>query len=293
MNRKRIFSILKWLFLCTLLAVLGLAFLSYRWWRNSHRVPKWYSQATQKTDSPRAANDLMQTMGGLQSWASRATAGPETSRPVNLKTYTTRITEDQLNAWWSNWAQAVGLDDALSSYLADMRVHLADGRITVGGYSREIDKILSIELLPVPGNPGTHIELGHLRVGESIVPFMAIASQQKRFEKLLLAPIPKWRKKLAIDARGVVSSATENTYFSLLVMHLFRSESPELFLFLGEGTNVDKRIVMRVKKIDIAEGNLDITFENLSPEERAALLEALKHEVDELDKDKTTTTQKR
>lgn len=286
--RRRLLTILKWSFIATLLIVLGVGILSYRWYRLSKSTPSWYAQARKQTEGDgRAANDLMQTMGGIQSWASRATAGPETSRPVELKTYTARITEEQLNAWWTGWAKAVGLEDSLSEYLTDMRVHLADGRISIGGYSPELDKILSFELVPLEGNPGAHLELGHFRVGESIVPFIAISSQQQRFEKLLIAPIGKWRRKLAIDSRGIVSSATENTYFSLLGVHLFRGESPELFLFISEGANMDKRVVMRVKHMSIDDGTLDITFETLSANERKSLLESLKREVDELSKPTT------
>jgi uncharacterized protein YpmS len=239
--------------------------------RLSGREPDWYAQAI--TPPGQHAQAAEQNLIKMQNWVTQTTSGPFDAKPDAQKQYTVELSDQQINALIAKWSEAAGIGPKVNEQMRDIRVRLADGKITVAGRLVEQDRVLSVVLLPKEAPDGyTKIALDSLRAGDVPLPLVTVEGQRQALaNKLKVDP-----NKLGIDSRNYATRETAGVYYLSLLTDLLAGESPDLYGFLQyQQLGPGGIVATRVRTLRVGDGKLAMTVELLPPEQRKALIDQL------------------
>ncbi len=261
------------LVLAVVLAVVAIAVFALH--RQASRVPEWYAQAKAVQDDPALES---KTVIPLQNWASQVSSGDVAAKPAEQKRTTVVLTADQINGLIAKWTSSMGIQDRMSDYVKDLRVRLADGKITIAGEAVEYGRVISVVLEPrqaVDGN--ARLVLDAIRVGDATLPLVALNKQQAQLNDTLARRASAMKDRLSIDDRGLATRQTGDIYYTSLLTRLLSGQEADAFAFLGTAQDRgESPVATRIKQMKVDDGKLTLTLEVLSAAERESLVADLK-----------------
>ncbi len=240
----------------------------------ANAVPDWYAQAkTALSDDPDLEN---RTTMRLHNWASKASAGDATRKPDDERRYTVELTADDINRLIVKWSRSTGLEDRMSRHVQEIRVRLADGKITIAGLSPEYQKVLSASLVPVAGTDGySQLRLDALYAGDLQLPLVSMKSYRSQLTADVARQAEQKREKIAVDEHSVATRATADLYYADMAAALFAGQSADAYAFIGRVQGLDAPLVSRVCDIKVENGKLTMTLEMLDARQRQVLTDYL------------------
>lgn len=261
MSAKRV---LKWSALITTAVLLACATLiGVAWWRAS-RVPDWYVEARKVSANAADENHVIPA----RNWLAGASSGQVDAKPPEQKRQAIQLSAEQINALIAKWTGNI------QSSLQDVRVRITPKNITVAGYVKQQEKVVSVVLRPETGPDGTlRITLESIRVGNQGVPSVMVPEDMR--EKAIAVMSGATPDRVRIDEYSRATREASNVYAAVSMLELLRGESIEPYAFVE--LPFEKAIVAaRVRDVRLADGHADLTLELLGPEERQALVQRLR-----------------
>lgn len=245
-------------------------------YHRANAVPDWYAQAkTVVSDDPDLEN---RTTMRLHNWASKASAGDPAHKPQNERRFTVQLTADDINRLIVKWSRSTGLEDKMSRHVQDIRVRLADGKITIAGLSPEYQKVLSASLEPVSGADGyAQLRLDALYAGDLQLPLVSMKNYRSRLSEDVARQAAQKREKIAVDDHSVATRATADLYYADMAAALFAGHAADAYAFIGrvQGLSMDDPLASRVCDIKVEQGKLTMTLEMLDARQREVLTDHL------------------
>lgn len=255
----------------------------YMWYRFG-RAPDWYKPRFATTaDVEQSFGTAFDKLATINNWADNPRVRdpakyPETTaRSVPApQSKTVRLTEDELNAlfvkWWTPQTTNPDADNfavKVNKYLTDPQVRLEKNEVLLAGTVKELDRVVSMHLQPTESPAGLKIQLTSISGGKMPIPRWTIQSQIDRGTKALGANLPKWQSDAKIDGEGLGNEDAGNALGAKGMIELLQGAPIDPVAFLPTAGNL--RVAARVTKIAVEDGELELTFEMLKPDERAAL----------------------
>jgi hypothetical protein len=242
-------------------------------WHRASRVPDWYAAA-----KPGAVATAEQPLLPTQNWAARTSAGNVDAKPAEAKAHTLELTDQQINTLLMKWSDAAGVSRRLGDQFEDLRVRLADGKITLAGRSPEYGRVVSVVVEPEKRGEGVALRLAGIFVGDQRLPLVAMNDQQSQLRGGVARRVKAARDQLAIDGHGIATPKTSEIYYTTVAADLLAGRAAEAFAFLNFQPLGDAQdtVATRVTGLSIDQGKLRMEIRMLTGDERAKLVETLR-----------------
>ncbi len=271
-------------------------------WRGMRAVPAFYESeplagAERLEAIESVERKVLNLQGVLDRAYARATAGkaPETAssgsatRPAgppdpdplfgesaDQEPISVSFTGPELDTYFNKWLEESGYGPRLEQYMTNPRIAVQDGRVILAGRMADFNAVVSLHFLPIADPDGTvHLRLDGIYAGRLPLPEMAFEEFRDRTVAALAENMPQMRRGADISAEGF---ANEDAIFlasqAQLIELLEGREVETMRTFLplpGRGW-----IPARVSELEVADHELTLAVELLTPEERQALLRELR-----------------
>lgn len=244
------------------------------------QVPDWYEQAQTLADDPKVEE---RTAIKLQSWANQVSAGDPQSKTANDRQFTVVLTAADINRLIAKWSKSSGFESRINQYLQDVRVRIADGKITIAGKATDYDKVMSMVLEPQHDDTGNvQLKIDRILAGEQPMMLVMLNSQQITLSGAAAKRAKAVADRIKIDERSIASGETAELYATALLAELLSGRPADAYAFVNRisGFTSDDPLASRVKAIDIRDGELTLTLETLGAAERDKLVARLKSIAD-------------
>ncbi len=241
------------------------------YWRAS-RVPDWYAQARKVSADQADENRVIP----VHNWLAGASSGKVDAKPAEQKRQTIELSSEQINALIVKWT------GNLQNVLQDVRVRITPGNITVAGYVKQQNKVVSVVLRPaVTQAGGLQLTLESIRLGNQAVPAVMIPDDARQKAIALMSGAKA--DEVRIDEHSRATRQASNVYAAISMLELLRGEPIEPYAFID--LPIDKAIVAaRVREMKLEDGHAKLTIELLGPDEREALVTRLRAAVTQPEK---------
>ena len=191
--------------------------------------------------------------------------------------FTVSFTEHELNAFFEKWSKS--WEQRYQQHVRDPAVVLRDGRIILLGTLVDVGTIASFHFQPLIDDANQlRLTLESVRAGRLPMPEMVWSAQRDRLVAALQRRLPAWQQGATITPNGVANRNAVAAHMSKLLFDVLerRPREPVLFLpFDDDG----RAVPVRLTDVRIAEGELTLTVEPMTPADRAVLLERIREPV--------------
>ena len=191
--------------------------------------------------------------------------------------FTVSFTEHELNAFFEKWSKS--WEQRYQQHVRDPAVVLRDGRIILLGTLVDAGTIASFHFRPLVDDADQlRLTLESVRAGRLPMPEMVWAAQRDRLVAGLQRRLPAWQRGATIAPNGVANADAVAAHMSKLLLDVLerRPREPVLFLpFEDDG----RAVPVRLTDVRVAEGELTLTVEPMTPADRAGLLDRIREPV--------------
>jgi hypothetical protein len=282
---KRLFYLLAFILLA-LLATSALGTYLYR------GTPSWYRARIATTGQTKdAANRADQKLLDLFSWAASAQAqqaralhGITNTRDSAVGPKTITFNEDEINSFINSWEtpDTSPLQQRIARYFTDGRIVFEDDAIILAGQSPELHTLASAEFdSRIDADGKLHLDLASLRAGRLPVPLSAVSGQLHRLQSLLHEQLILQQPTINIDpALTANRSALAAGWLRLLLSAMNNQPCDPVLLIPFDMSNLRRGMPAKLTAIKVVEGEITLTVEPISADERKSLIDRLKQPYD-------------
>lgn len=270
--------ILRWLTILTLLLIV----LVVTGYVRLRQTPAFYRlTALTAAELSAAADRIEQKLVIVQNAAAQSRADEAAARkssttlPTNQPIMLT-VTQDEINAFLQKWSVWPTLRDQYAKYLQEPYIALEDDQLILAGKIPSVDTVLSVHFHPEVDERGRlKITLNRVLAGRLPFPMGLFSSYRESALGLISRHMDDWRLHAAIDHTGVANSALINAVMGSLFADALNDRSADPVLFLPLVRNGS--LPVRVLSVAVQDHALTLTVEPMPPEQRRALVDAVKH----------------
>ena len=199
-------------------------------------------------------------------------ATSETTRQADP--FTVSFTQRELNALGDDWRGE--WEHRFEETLNDPVIILREDRIILAGTMTDLGAVASLHLFPRIDEQGQLLlTLESLRAGRLPMPEMLWAAQRDKLVAELRRRLPDWQRDAQIEPNGVVNADAVAAHLSKLLFDVLARRPREPVLFIpvkDEG----RAVPVRLTAVQVTEGELTLTVESMTADERTALLDRIR-----------------
>lgn len=261
-------------------------------WLAVNATPSWYkAMVAGKESDVEDARRVQETMSTAQAWGDTVytheySKSRRTARGVPPSDQLTiAFTQDQINAflhkWWEYYGKVQMDGQTLNELFASPAVRLDAGQITIAGRVKSIadGKVIGLHFRPAMTADsklrlsGTGITAGLLNVPDAIW-----AKPRGVLVKTMTDMLTTARRSADLDAGGAANSQAVSALLLGMAVDALenRASSDILLLPLFAQGEREKALPVRVKTLEIENGQITLTVQYLSAKERESLLAELR-----------------
>ena len=261
-------------------------------WLAVNATPSWYkAMVAGKESDVEDACRVQETMSTAQAWGDTVytheySKSRRTARGVPPSDQLTiAFTQDQINAflhkWWEYYGKVQMDGQTLNELFASPAVRLDAGQITIAGRVKSIadGKVIGLHFRPTMTADsklrlsGTGITAGLLNVPDAILP-----KPRGVLVKTMTDMLATARRSADLDAGGAANSEAVSVLLLGMAVDALenRASSDILLLPLFAQGDREKALPVRVKSLEIENGQITLTVQYLSAKERESLLAELR-----------------
>jgi len=275
---KRLFMAVA--FLVVLLA--ACAFLIHRLARSR---PDWYPvQLLDGAARSAAARSVEDKLIGMQNWALDTNANERNRRsgirpdspgyiaaPDPVKHIS--FSEAELNAFFLQWDDAMHWKDRYSEFIEDPVLALADNRIILGAYVKDLDTLISVHFEPsLDSNGQLRLTLVKVMGGKLPLPRAFWNGYRRKLMGAMAANVAESQKRAGMADDGSMNHPAMVAAMNKLLLNALNDEPADPVLFLRHDNLHNNAMPVRLTKVGIADKTIDLTVIPLTAEERKELL---------------------
>jgi hypothetical protein len=278
--RKRLYYYVIYLVTITIvLCVIGLYLY--------HGTPSWYRPPPASDQEVKdAANSADQKLLDLFSWAASAQAqqvrdskGIANPDEVTVGPKTVTLSDDEVNALFASWngPENGDWDERISRYFTGGRVFFTSGGIILAGQSPSLGALVSAQFAAsVDDQQNFHLSIASLRAGMLPIPQSAAAPYFQRLEIILQDQLSNELPYVNIDRTMTANGyALASCWIRLLLAGLSGEPADSNLIIPFDLAHLNRGLPVKLSAISLDNGQITITLQPLSPEERQPLIDKL------------------
>lgn len=208
----------------------------------------------------------------IRAGATGAATAPAATRPADP--FTVSFTEHELNAFSEKWSRT--WDQRYRETLTDPVVIFREDRIILAATLTDLGAVAGFHFYPRINEQGQlRLTLESVRAGRLPMPEMVWAGQRDRAIEGLRRRLPDWQRGARIEPNGVANPDAVAAHMTKLLFDVLagRPHEPVLFIpFADDG----RAVPVRLTAMQIADGQLTLTVESMTADERTALLDRIR-----------------
>jgi hypothetical protein len=250
--------------------------------------PSWYRthvlSARQRSET---VNRVDQKFADVFSWAAAVEAqqvrhriGRAAANEPEIGTKTVVITEDEFNAFVENWQSPnkPEFQKWFSTYFTDGRIILEDNAILLGGQSKDLGTLISVEFDPSINAQGQlRLDMQSVSAGRLPLPRAVLGNRLAVLHDWLARRLAENQNWAEIDPTMVANGCAMAAATSRLLLDAMDDAPSDPILFVPFNLrDLRQSLAVRVSALKVAQGSITLTLVPISGADNAAVLESLK-----------------
>ncbi|MGB7159780.1 MAG: hypothetical protein WBD40_17065 [Tepidisphaeraceae bacterium] len=188
--------------------------------------------------------------------------------------YTVSFTQDELNVFFDKWSQLNGWSSRLEQYVKDSAIVLRKDRLILAGTLADVGAVGSFHFEPAIDEKGQlQLTLQRVLAGRLPMPELVWTAQRNRLLASVRARLPAWQRRANIAPTGAANNEAVAAGMGKLLLDVLHRRPGEPVIFLR---TTDATVPVRLTDIRVAEGEVTLTVESMTSDERAALLDRIR-----------------
>jgi hypothetical protein len=267
-------------------------------WFMLRGTPDWYkpdpSTPEQRESVARKAEDKFISM---INWAATARArrirsaasdAPTTSQAAiamahePLQPFQIQFTDQELNAFFDKWADFNGRREYFEQYVESPRLVIRNNQLIAAGTVKEMNMVVSMEFEPRIDEQG-RIQMNLVRVLGGILPMPDAlwANPRDKIERFLQSKLPEYQRAASISNDGTANSSAASAGMNKLLLAVLHGETADPVLFVPyDYKNLSRTLPVKITAVSIQNNTLTVTAEQMTAQERTALVNKLRAPFD-------------
>jgi hypothetical protein len=274
-----------------MVAVAGLSVMSYL---AIHRTPDWYQPDTRSEAQRNKAADRLEDLYHLLiTWGQKkhyeqpgVIDAHSAQQAVSIlshkadESFPISFTDDELNALFNKWENTKDRREWFDQYVEDPRLVIRGRQLIFVGKVKSMDLVVSLIFEPQLNPQGQlEMKLVHVLGGILPLPEPLWAGRRESIEKLLLRKQPDFQGGANISSDGVANGDAASAAMNRLLLATLQYKPTDAVIFVPLdplGVKLTKSLPVKITAIHMHDHTLEMTAEQMTPEERGELLKELK-----------------
>jgi hypothetical protein len=191
---------------------------------------------------------------------------------------TVRLTQEELNAFYTTNAKFRGWDDDISPYVQDPQIVLQDGRLIIAGKVAELGGIVaSMHFAPSVDAAGQlHLDLVRVLGGRLPLPEAVAGGYRQKLITTVQRKLPLWQRQAKMDANGLPNEPAVSAAMAKLLMNSINQQPGDPVVFLPLSASPIQYIPVKLSDVKATDGAIEFTLEPLSESQRARVIEKIR-----------------
>lgn len=191
---------------------------------------------------------------------------------------TVKLTQDELNAFYSTHAKFKGWDEDLAGYVTDPQIVLQPERLIIAGKVPELQGIIvSMHFAPsVDENGQLRMDLVRILGGKLPLPDSMVGKYRTKLEQKIGSNLPRWQQKATMDANGLPNEPAVSAAMAKLLLNSINQQPADSTVFLPLSSSGTQYIPVKITAAKAAKGEIEFTLAPLSETQRAAVIEKVR-----------------
>jgi hypothetical protein len=284
---------MKWFKRILLLLALGLVMVivlsACSYWM-LRRQPEWYVPANLTPEMRQAAAARVQhefsrvgeMAADLRAYEARrqkavreGTTLPASQVPGPI---TVRLTQEELNAFYTTNARFRGWEEDISPYVQDPQIVLQDGRLIIAGKVAELGGIVaSMHFAPsVDASGQLHLDLVRVLGGRLPLPEAIAGKYREKLINAVQRKLPQWQRQAKMDNNGLPNEPAVSAAMAKLLMNSINQQPGDPVVFLPLSAQPIQYIPVKLSAVAATDGAIEFTLEPLNDSQRARVIERIR-----------------
>jgi hypothetical protein len=191
---------------------------------------------------------------------------------------TVRLTQDEINAFYTTHAKFQGWDEGMAAYVQDPQIVLQDQRLIIAGRVPELNGVIaSLYFAPSVDAAGQlHVDLVRVLGGKLPLPDAVFAKYRVKLEGAVNRRLPTWQRQARMDATGLPNDAAVSAAMAKLLLNSLHRQPADPVVFLPLSSKGEQYIPVKLSTAHVSDGAIEFTLEPLSESQRAAVIEKVR-----------------
>lgn len=270
-------------------AAVGLSVMSYLAIR---RTPDWYQPDTRTQEQRnKIAERLENLLVLLGNWGQKkhfehpAPGTTQTQQQSQAmldrkadETFPISFTDDELNSLFNKWANTKNRRAWFEQYVDDPRLVIRGNQLIIVGKAKSMDLVVSLIFEPrLEAGGKMDLKLVHVLGGMLPLPDALWSGQKTAIENVLREKLPLYQGDANITPDGVANGDAASAAMNQLLLDTLQYKPTSAVIFVPlDWLNLSKSLPVKITALSMHDHTLEMTAEQMSPEERAVLLKELK-----------------
>jgi hypothetical protein len=158
---------------------------------------------------------------------------------------------------------------------------LRDGKLILAGTMKELGAVASVHFRPGVTTEGRlSLQLAGVHAGRLPMPSGLWEKHRQTLRASLRGKLPAWQQNAHISPSGVANAAAIQAAMGRMMLDVLDDRPGETMLFLPMDPLDDGAVPVRVRDVTVANREVTLSVESLTPKERAALLQRIRTPLD-------------
>jgi hypothetical protein len=288
---------LKALIVFLVVLVLGAVLASVVGWFLLRGTPDWYkADAITAEQRQAAANKAEDMLTRMTNWAGAAQArrasqvadGPTTTQASGVlghepsQPFEIQFTDVELNAFFNKWADLDDRRAVMDRYVENPRLALRDHQLILAGNVKDLGMVVSLQFEPKIDERGKlRMDLVRVMGGLLPLPDAMWADKREKFEKMLRSELPKYQRSAKFSSEGTANGAAASAAMDKLLLATLNREPAAPVVFVPyQVSRLNSSVPAKITAVSIQDHTLTMTVEQMTTDERDALLTWLREPYD-------------
>lgn len=194
---------------------------------------------------------------------------------------TVKLTQDELNAFYTTHAKFKGWDEDLARYVTDPQIVLQNDRLIIAGRVPELQGIIvSMHFAPSVDIDGRlHLDLVRILGGKLPLPDAMVGKYRQKLEQSLMRNLPRWQRLAKMDANGLPNEPAVSAAMAKLLLNSIHQQPADPTVFLPLSTRQTQYIPVKLTAAKATKGEIEFTLAPLSESQRSAVIEKVREPI--------------
>jgi uncharacterized protein YpmS len=191
---------------------------------------------------------------------------------------TVRLTQDEINAFYTTHAKFKGWDEDFAKYVTDPQVVLQDDRLIIAGRVPELQGIIvSMHFAPgVDDNGQLHMDMVRILGGKLPLPEAMVSKYRAKLEQSLTRNLPRWQRSATMDSNGLPNEPAVSAAMAKLLLNSINQQPADSTVFLPLSTRETQYIPVKLTAAKATKGEIEFTLSPLSETQRSVIIEKIR-----------------